>query len=85
MLHAVCSASKLDCVIPNCPNKASHWQHVKHKKKYKGFDIERKLFSYTAKQIPICKEHKILIDLGKYDGPSLRKIRGYVPQDFLKD
>lgn len=85
MLHAVCSASKLDCVIPNCPNKASHWQHVKHKKKYKGFDVERKLLSYTAKQIPICKEHQILIHLGKYDGPSLRKIRGYVPQDFLKD
>jgi hypothetical protein len=22
-LHAVCSASELDCCIPNCPNKAS--------------------------------------------------------------
>lgn len=22
-LHAVCSASELDCSIPNCPNKAS--------------------------------------------------------------
>jgi hypothetical protein len=21
-LHAVCAASELDCVIPNCPNKA---------------------------------------------------------------
>ena len=84
-LHAVCHASELDCCIPGCPNKASHWHHIKHRKKYKGSDSTRKLLSYTAKQIPVCKAHHVLIHSGKYDGPSLRKLRGFIPEDFLND
>lgn len=83
-LHAVCHASELICAIPNCPNKANNWHHIKHRKRYKSTDIQRKLLSYTAKQIPICKTHHNLIHSGKYDGPSLRKLKGYVPEDFLE-
>lgn len=83
-LHAVCSASELDCAIPNCPNKADDWHHIKHRKRYKGTDIQRKLLSYVAKQIPICKAHHNLIHSGKYDGPSLRKLQGFIPEDFLE-
>lgn len=83
-LHAVCNASELNCAIPNCTNKANDWHHIKHKKRYKGTDMQRKLLSYTAKQIPICKAHHNLIHSGKYDGPSLRKIQGYVPEDFIE-
>lgn len=36
----------------------------------------------AAKQIPICKRHHNLIHLGKYDGPSLRKLKGFTPEDF---
>jgi hypothetical protein len=53
-------------------------------KKYKGSDVKRKLLSYTAKQIPICSAHHNLIHSGKYDGPSLRKIQGFVPEDFIE-
>jgi hypothetical protein len=80
----VCSASELDCCIPNCPNKASDWHHIKHRKKYKGSNYTNKLLSYTAKQIPVCKIHHQLIHSGKYDGPSLRKMKGFVPQDFIE-
>ena len=84
-LHAVCHASELDCCIPGCTNKASDWHHIKHRKKYKGSDSTRKLLSYTAKQIPICKAHHVSIHSGKYDGPSLRKLKGFIPEDFLDD
>jgi group II intron reverse transcriptase/maturase len=84
-LHAVCHASELDCCIPGCTNKASDWHHIKHRKKYKGSDSARKLLSYTAKQIPICKAHHVSIHSGKYDGPSLRKLEGFIPEDFLDD
>ena len=82
-LHAVCHASELDCSIPGCPNKASDWHHIKHRKKYKGPDSKRKLLSYTAKQIPVCKAHHLSIHSGKYDGPSLRKLKGFIPENFL--
>ena len=84
-LHAVCDASELDCCIPGCTNKASDWHHIKHRKRYKGSDSTRKLLSYTAKQIPICKAHHVSIHSGKYDGPSLRKLEGFMPEDFLDD
>jgi len=84
-LHAVCHASELDCCIPGCINKASDWHHIKHRKKYKGSDSTRKLLSYAAKQIPVCKAHHVSIHSGKYDGPSLRKLEGFVPEDFLDD
>ena len=82
-LHAVCSASELKCSIPNCPNQSSDWHHIKHRKKYSGNDFKKKLLSYTAKQIPVCKLHHNLIHSGKYDGPSLRKLQGFIPEDFL--
>jgi hypothetical protein len=84
-LHAVCHASELECCIPGCLNKASNWHHIKHRKNYKGSDSTRKLLSYTAKQIPVCKAHHFSIHSGKYDGPSLRKLKGFVPEDFLDD
>lgn len=84
-LHVVCHASEFDCCIPSCPNEASDWHHIKHRKKYKGSDSTRKLLSYIVKQIPICKVHHVSIHSGKYDGPSIRKLKGFIPENFLDD
>lgn len=81
-LTLACSASDLLCSIPNCPNRAGEWHHVKHQKKIKGTERKKILTAYTAKQIPICKVHHTLIHSGKYDGPSLRKLPGFTPSDF---
>lgn len=81
-LGAICSASELDCAIPNCPNKAAEWHHIKHRKRIKGVDNRKKISSYTAKQIPLCLKHHVQVHGGKYDGPSLRKLSGYTPSDF---
>lgn len=81
-LNIICSASELPCAVPGCPNQAEHWHHVKHQKKIKGKDHQKHVLALTAKQIPICKPHHHLIHSGKYDGPSLRKMKGYTPSDF---
>ncbi|NNE32679.1 MAG: hypothetical protein HKN40_09940 [Winogradskyella sp.] len=81
-LNIVCSASELPCAVPGCPNQAEHWHHVKHQKKVKGKDRQKIVLALTAKQIPVCKSHHHLIHSGKYDGPSLRKMKGYTPSDF---
>jgi hypothetical protein len=81
-LAAIVSASELKCAIPNCPNQAEEWHHIKHRKKYKGSAMERTINSYTSKQIPLCKKHHNQITFGKYDGPSLRKLKGYTPSNF---
>lgn len=81
-LTAVCSASELDCAIPNCTLKASEWHHIKHRKRIKGNQKLRAIYAYTAKQIPLCKNHHNWVHTGKYDGPSLRKLPGYTPSDF---
>lgn len=81
-LTAVCSASELYCAIPNCTIKASEWHHIKHRKRIKGSHSQRAIYAYTAKQIPLCKNHHLLVHAGKYDGPSLRKLPGYTPSDF---
>lgn len=81
-LNIACSASDLDCAIPGCPNKAADWHHVKHKKKIKGTDRQKIISTYSAKQIPICKAHHTLIHSGKYDGVSLRKLKGFTLSDF---
>jgi group II intron reverse transcriptase/maturase len=81
-LTAVSSASELDCAIPNCTLKASEWHHIKHRKRIKGSHRQRSIYAYTAKQIPLCKNHHLLVHTGKYDGPSLRKLPGYTPSDF---
>jgi hypothetical protein len=80
-LNVVCSAEDLPCAIPNCPNKAKEWQYIKHRKRIKG-KASIKISASTAKQIAVCKEHYLLIHNAKYDGPSLRKLRGYTPSDF---
>jgi hypothetical protein len=81
-LTAVCSVSELDCAIPNCTLKASEWHHIKHRKRIKGNQRQKSLYSYTVKQIPLCKNHHLLVHSGMYDGPSLRKLPGYIPSDF---
>jgi len=81
-LNAICSASELDCAVPNCTLKANHWHHIKHRKRIKGSSIQRAIYAYTAKQIPLCVNHHNLVHSGKYDGPSLRKLPGYTPSDF---
>jgi group II intron reverse transcriptase/maturase len=81
-LSIICSAKDLPCAIPNCPNSASEWHHIKHRKRIKGKELQKKISAYTAKQIAVCKRHHQLIHSGKYDGPSLRKLKGYTPSDF---
>ena len=81
-LSVVCSAKDLPCAIPNCPNSASEWHHIKHRKRIKGSELQKKITAYTAKQIAVCVKHHQLIHNGKYDGPSLRKLKGYTPSDF---
>jgi len=81
-LTAVCSAKELDCAVPNCTLKAEQWHHIKHRKKLKGNKVLKRISAYTAKQIPLCKNHHGLVHSGKYDGPSLRKLPGYTPSDF---
>lgn len=83
-LTLICSASDLFCGIPNCPNKAAEWHHVKHQKRIKGTVRKKIITTYSAKQIPVCKLHHTLIHNGKYDGISLKKLRGYIPSDFKK-
>lgn len=83
-LTSVCSASELDCAIPNCTLKASEWHHIKHRKRAKGNNIQKSIYAYTAKQIPLCKNHHTIVHSGRYDGPSLRKLPGYTPNDFEK-
>jgi hypothetical protein len=70
-LTTICSASELDCAIPNCTLKACHWHHIKHRKRIKGSSVQRNIYAYTAKQIPLCVNHYNLVHSGKYDGPSL--------------
>jgi group II intron reverse transcriptase/maturase len=81
-LNVVCSAKNLPCAIPNCPNKANDWHHIKHRKRIKGTELQKKITAYIAKQIALCKKHYLLIHNGMYDGPSLRKLKGYSPRDF---
>ena len=69
-LAAVCSASELDCAVPNCTLKASEWHHIKHRKRIKGNQKQRALYVYIAKLIPLCKNHHNLVHSGKYDVPS---------------
>ena len=81
-LSVVCTAKDLPCAIPNCPNRASEWHHIKHRKRVKGTELQKKITAYTAKQIVVCTKHNQLIHNGKYNGPSLRKLKGYTPSDF---
>jgi len=81
-LNIVCSASELPCAVPGCPNQAAHWHHLKHQRKIKSKNHQKNVLALTAKQIPVCKSHHSLIHSGKYDGQSLRKMKGYTISDF---
>ena len=81
-LNAVCSVEELDCAIPNCTLKANVWHNIRHRKCIKGFESKRCISSYFVKQIALCKSHKNLIYVGKYDGPSLRKLFSYTLSNF---
>lgn len=81
-LSIACSVFEFSCAVPNCPNQAKYWHYVKHQKKIKGKDHLKRILALTAKQIPVCAPHHYLIHSGKYDGPSLRKMKGYSLSDF---
>ena len=81
-LSVACPVKNLPCAIPNCPNKSSKWYCMKHRKRIKGSELQKKITAYTAKQIAVCKKHHQLIYSGKYDGPSLRKLKGYALSNF---
>jgi hypothetical protein len=81
-LNPVCSASDLECAIPNCVNRASQWHHIRHRKNIRSSENKRAITAFYAKQIPLCLKHHTLVHSGKYDGPSLRKLKGYTPSDF---
>lgn len=77
----ICSVKNCLCAIPNCFNISTEWYIIKHRKIVKRYDLQ-KFNAYTAKQIPICTKHYLLIYSGKYDGPSLRKLKGYILNTF---
>lgn len=82
-LHEMQSANELMCHIPNCPNKAEAWHHVKHRKKAKiNSATKQNRVALFAKQIPVCKKHHVMIHNGQYNGPSLIKLKGYVAGDW---
>jgi hypothetical protein len=78
----MCAVSKLKCAIFCCPNRASTWHYIKHKKKIKSKYNLKIIKAISAKQIPICQNHFTLIHAGRYDGPSLKKIKGYTASGF---
>nr|YP_010337516.1 putative reverse transcriptase/maturase [Dixoniella grisea]UNJ17101.1 putative reverse transcriptase/maturase [Dixoniella grisea] len=71
------SVNDLCCAIPECGNQAKQWHYIKHRRKIKGDGHSRTHILATAKQIPVCNEHHRLINNGQYDGPSLKKLKGY--------
>lgn len=75
-------ASDLMCSIKGCNNPASEWHHIKHRKKIGGAGVKRKIVLVSAKQIPVCKFHHNQIHNGSYDGESLKKIKGYIVDNF---
>nr|WAK85034.1 putative maturase [Amicula sp. isolate GU52X-4 cfCalB7] len=81
-LSVRCVVENLSCAIPNCPNSAKGWYYIKHRKRIKNKDLQQNSSIYIAKQIAVCEKHHSLIHCGKYDGPSLRKLKGYVPSNF---
>lgn len=82
-LHEMQSANELMCGIPNCPNKADAWHHVKHRKKAKiSTASDQNRVALFAKQIPVCKKHHEMIHKGLYNGPSLIKLKGFVAGDW---
>lgn len=73
----ICSVKNCFCAIPNCPNVSTEWYVIKHRKIIKRYDVQKKFNTYIVKQVPLCIKHYLSIYSGKYDGPSLRKLKGY--------
>ena len=76
-------------VLPESTSQVSQAEYLNakklwdpFKKKIKGKDHQKIILALTAKQIPVCKSHHHLIHSGKYDGPSLRKMKGYTLSDL---
>lgn len=76
-LSGIISANELPCSIPHCPNIANDWHHVTSRKRSKRKNQRAIELAYNTRQIPVCSAHHNLITLGKYDGPSLRKLPAY--------
>ena len=74
-LKVVRSSQSYVCRIPNCPNLAKELYGIKHRKGSKSN-------AFVVKQIFVCKKHYLLIYSGKYDGPSLKKLKGYPLRNF---
>ena len=55
---------------------------MRHRKKVNILERQKHISAYTSKQLPLCKKHYYYVHCGKYDGPSLRKIKGYTPSNF---
>jgi RNA-directed DNA polymerase len=79
----IVTKKKETCSIPNCPNLAEVWHTVKYKKKYKKeleslikFEVEKT--DLYSKRIPVCEKHHFQISSGRYGGPSLKKLSGYL-------
>lgn len=43
-LSVVRSTKDLSCAIPNCPNKASEWHKIRHRKRIKGVELQKKSY-----------------------------------------
>lgn len=80
--NPICSVRNCFCSIPNCLNTAIEWYTIKHRKIIKSHKAQKKSNAYIVKWIPICLKHYLSIYSGKYDGPSLRKLRGYILNTF---
>lgn len=74
------TVEEISCSVTNCPNKATEWYFVKHSKVNRK--LSKKLETYISKKISVCNKHYLLIRSGKYDGPSLKKLKGYIFQNF---
>ena len=81
-LNTVRSVEDLDCAIPNCTLRGSRWYYIKHRKRLKNTKYKKVISSYFAKQILLCVPHYKLVHIGLYDGPSLRRLPGYIPRNF---
>lgn len=81
-VNKIRSVEELDCAIPNCTLRAGRWYYIKHRKRLKSPKHKKVISSYFAKQIPLCVPHYKLVHIGLYDGPSLRRLPGYIPRNF---
>nr|UBY46107.1 hypothetical protein [Porphyridium purpureum]UBY46134.1 hypothetical protein [Porphyridium purpureum] len=75
-LNIVCTASNLICGIPECQNIAYSWYNFIIREKSSKSNLNPRA-TRTASKIPICRSHNESIQIGKYDGPSLKRLKAY--------